>query len=60
MGEISPSSSTDLTIGALIQCQILHVTSDMVVVSFDAQDKRTFQGALLFTQQYVFFILINS
>ena len=51
MGEISPSSSTELTIGALIQCQILHVTSDMVVVSFDAQDKRTFQGALLFTQQ---------
>ena len=44
-------SPNDMAIGSIIKCQILHVTSDMVVVSFSAQDNRTFQGALLYTQR---------
>ena len=53
MGElVNPSSPSlsDLSIGSTIQCKILHVSSEMIVASYETEDKKIYQGALLFTQ----------
>ena len=52
MGEIvSPSPAlSNLSIGSTIQCKILHVSSEMIVATYETEEKKTYQGALLFTQ----------
>ena len=49
MGELTPphSSSGNTLPESLIECKILHSLQDMIVVSFESQDQRLFQGALL-------------
>ena len=52
MGElVSPSQTlSNLSIGSTIQCKILHVSSEMIVATYETEEKKTYQGALLFTQ----------
>ena len=33
--------------GSLVQCIVVHSLPDMIVVSFETQDQKVFQGALL-------------
>ena len=53
MGDIRPSSSvsgmTWPEVGSMVQCNVLHSLPDMIVVSFETQDQKVFQGALLCT-----------
>ena len=57
MGEISPEKTPSVAlapmepVGAQVQVKILHALPDMIIVSFEAQDKRIFQGALLHSKQ---------
>ena len=43
------SSMESSSIGSTIECQVLQVLPDLILVSFAAPDKRVFQGALLDT-----------
>ena len=52
MGDFSPTlAATNMlpTIGSMVECNVVHSLPDMIVVSFETQDQRVFQGALLCT-----------
>ena len=38
------------TIGSMVECNVVHCLPDMIVVSFETQDQKVFQGALLCTE----------
>jgi len=51
MSELSSSTiPNETSIGSMIQCKVIHSLPDMLVVSFENQDQKVFQGALLFTK----------
>jgi transcription initiation factor TFIIIB Brf1 subunit/transcription initiation factor TFIIB len=52
MGDFSPNLATANmlpTIGSMVECNVVHSLPDMIVVSFETQDQKVFQGALLCT-----------
>ena len=53
MGDFSPNlAATNMlpTIGSMVECNVVHSLPDMIVVSFETQDQKVFQGALLCTE----------
>ena len=51
MGDFSPNLTENMlpSIGSMVECNVVHSLPDMIVVSFQTQDQKVFQGALLCT-----------